>query len=77
MNTVHYRHNDVFLSIRGWLLGRVKLVMHLRQLVLQVSDLCLVLLPLHLHLEQPDKPHNMSQHSKALDMHIHTRAPAA
>lgn len=49
--------------------------MHLRQLVLQVSDLRLVLLSLHLHLEQPDKPHNLSQGSTGthtVGMHIHT-----
>lgn len=54
MRKMSYRHDALFLLIAGWLLGRVELVVHLWQLVLQVSDLRLVLLPLHLHLEKPD-----------------------
>lgn len=67
-----YRHHGGPLSVGHRLLGRVEFVVHLWQLVLQVSDLRLVLLPFNLHLKEPDKPQGLMR-----QLQINSHADAA
>lgn len=58
LSTYHYQR--LFLLIVGSELCTIQLIVHFRELILQVPNFTLVLLPLHLHLHQSDR--NTSVH---------------
>lgn len=49
-----YLNQSPLLPVLGSL-GTVQFIMHFRELVLQVPNLCLMLFSFHLHLEQPGR----------------------